>query len=100
MTLNPVVQTITADEARRLTERIRATLRSSSVVAYAYWVLSHIDHFQAANFWVAMVEKVDLKSGDPVIALSNRCAEVRRTRQAMPKKVLPLADLPHMECPP
>lgn len=66
---------------------VRRTDSPPSVAAYTYWVLSGIDTFEAANFWVAMAEKVGLKSGDPVIALSNRFAEVRRNRQTLSKSV-------------
>lgn len=55
------------------------------IAAYTYWVLARIDVFEAANFWVAMAEKVELKSGDPVIALSNKFAEIRRNRSVLPK---------------
>lgn len=58
-----------------------------AVAAYSYYVLGKIDLFQAANFWVALADKVELKSGDPVIALANRFAEMRRNRQVMPKLV-------------
>lgn len=66
---------------------VRRTDCPPSVAAYTYWVLSGIDTFEAANFWVAMAEKVGLNSGDPVIALSNRFAEVRRIRQTLSKSV-------------
>lgn len=56
-----------------------------SVVAYTYFVLSQIDAFQAANFWVAAAEKVGLAKGDPVIALTNRFAESRRNRERFSK---------------
>lgn len=58
-----------------------------AIAAYSYWVLGRIDLFQAANFWIAMAEMANLKPGDPVIALSNRFAEVRRNRQTLPKNV-------------
>lgn len=52
-----------------------------SIVAYTHYVLSRIDTFDAANFWTAAANKVGLKQGDPVIALTNRFAEARRNRQ-------------------
>ncbi len=54
-----------------------------SVVAYSFMTLSRIDAFAAANFWVAAADKVGLKSGDPVIALTNRFAEARRNRERL-----------------
>lgn len=66
---------------------VRRTDCPPAVAAYTYWILARIDIFQAANFWIAMAEKVNLKSGDPVIALANRFAEIRRNRQALPRNV-------------
>lgn len=51
-----------------------------SIVAYAFMVMSRIDPFAAGNFWVSASEKVGLKTGDPVLAMTNRFAEARRNR--------------------
>ena len=59
----------------------------ATVAAYTYWVLAQIDRFDAANFWLALADKTDLKGGDPVLALSNRFAEIRRAHQTLPKNV-------------
>lgn len=78
-------------EIRAAVEFIKPLVRRTdcppAVAAYTYWVLAKIDLFQAANFWVAAAEKVGLKPGDPVIALTNRFAETRRNRQTLPKLV-------------
>lgn len=56
-----------------------------AIVAYSFMVLSRIDSFAAANFWVSASEKVGLTAGDPVIALTNRFAEARRNREKLPR---------------
>lgn len=58
-----------------------------SVVAYTFFVLGQIDLYEAANFWTAAAEKVGLRSGDPVIALTNRFAEARRNREVLSKRI-------------
>ncbi|TAJ21820.1 MAG: hypothetical protein EPO65_00535 [Dehalococcoidia bacterium] len=58
-----------------------------AVVAYTFWRLSQIDMFEAAQFWVAASEKVGLKPGDPVLALTNRAAEARRNREVLTKRI-------------
>lgn len=65
----------------------RKTDCPATVAAYTYYVMAEIDVFEAANFWIALAEKIDLKAGDPVLALSNRFAEIRRGRQTLPKPV-------------
>lgn len=66
---------------------VRRTDCPPAVAAYTYWVMAGIDVFEAANFWIGMAEKVGLKAGDPVIALSNRFAEARRNRQVLSKPI-------------
>ena len=54
-----------------------------AVVAYTFMVMASIDAFAAGNFWVSAAEKVGLKAGDPVIAMTNRFAEARRNRERL-----------------
>ncbi|WP_370291532.1 hypothetical protein [Nocardioides sp.] len=54
-----------------------------SMVAYTHFRLAKIDVFDAANFWNAASEKIGLREGDPVIAMTNRFAEARRNRQPL-----------------
>lgn len=57
-----------------------------SVVAYSFMMLARIDLYDAANFWLAAADKVGLKSGDPVIALTHRFAEARRSRERLSRE--------------
>jgi hypothetical protein len=59
-----------------------------SVVAYTYLILRRIDPKEAAEFWVGVAEKVGLDRGDPILALSHRLAEARRSREALSRGVL------------
>lgn len=61
----------------------RRTDCAPAVVAYTHFTLAKIDVFEAANFWTAASDKVGLRAGDPVIALTNRFAEARRNRQPL-----------------
>jgi hypothetical protein len=70
--------------ARRIARRVDCPL---AVVAYTYWVLAGIDATKAAEFWVAAADKVGLREGDPVIALTNRFAEARRAREQLTKRI-------------
>lgn len=58
-----------------------------SVVAFTYYVFAQIDPTDAAEFWVAAANKVGLREGDPVIALTNRFAEARRNRERLTKRM-------------
>lgn len=53
-------------------------------VTYTHWVLSRIDADAATDFWRAAAEKTGLVAGDPVIALTERFAEARRSRERIP----------------
>lgn len=57
-----------------------------AVVAYTFFVFARIDMFEAAQFWTGAADKVGLKPGDPVIALTNRFAEARRNRERLAKR--------------
>jgi hypothetical protein len=59
-----------------------------TVVAYTYFVLRRIDPKGAAEFWLGVAEKVGLRDGDPVLALSNRLAESRRRREYLDRRML------------
>lgn len=61
----------------------RRTDCTPAVMAHSMLVLSRIDQMQAATFWLDAAEKVGLRPGDPVIALTNRFAEARRNRQRL-----------------
>lgn len=54
-----------------------------AIVAYSFMVMARIDTFAAGNFWISAAEKVGLKAGDPVIAMTNRFAEARRNRERL-----------------
>lgn len=55
-----------------------------SLVAYTHWVMAGIDQEDALAFWRDASEKIGLTAGDPVIALTNRFAESRRTNERVP----------------
>lgn len=57
-----------------------------AVVAYTFFMFARIDMFDAAQFWTAAADKVGLKAGDPVIALTNRFAEARRNRERLARR--------------
>lgn len=57
-----------------------------AMVAYTYLVMCRIDPVAAAEFWVGMADKIGLREGDPVIALSNRFAEARRNRERINRR--------------
>lgn len=59
-----------------------------AVVAFTYFTLAQIDTFEAAQFWTAAAEKVGLRDGDPVIAMTNRFAEARRSREVLSKRAM------------
>lgn len=56
-----------------------------SMVAYTYLIMRRISAQDAAAFWVGMSDKVGLREGDPVLALSERLAEARRRRERLPR---------------
>lgn len=58
-----------------------------SIVAYTTLVLSRIHPAQARQFWIDAAEKAGLSAGDPVIALTNRFAEARRSRERLTKRM-------------
>lgn len=57
-----------------------------SMVTYTTWALGRINPKQAYDFWLAAAEKADLRPGDPVIALTNRFAEARRSHERLPRR--------------
>lgn len=52
-----------------------------SLVAYSHWRFSQLDLEEATIFWRDAAEKVDLKAGDPVLALTSRFASARRSQE-------------------
>lgn len=66
----------------------RATDCKPAMVAYAFMILARIDYEDAIAFWAAASEKVGLRDGDPVIAMTNRFAESRRNRQTLTNDAL------------
>lgn len=58
-----------------------------SVVAFSFYKMAEIDPQGAADFWTAAADKVGLKPGDPVIALTNRFAEARRNRERLTRRM-------------
>lgn len=57
---------------------------AKSIVAYTHWRFAKIDMDDATNFWRDAAEKVGLKYGDPVLALTNRFAMARRQKERVP----------------
>lgn len=82
VTRHGVMKLLSAGEAQRYARRSDAT---PAMVTYTHWVLSQIDYDEATAFWRDAAEKAGLASGDPVIALTNRFAEARRNREALPR---------------
>lgn len=73
-----------AEDAAAFASRFaRKTDCKPAMVGYTYMKLSEIDAQDAYDFWVAASEKVNLRAGDPVIALTNRLAESRRNRESL-----------------
>lgn len=58
-----------------------------SVVAFSFFKMAEVDPQGAADFWTAAADKVGLKPGDPVIALTNRFAEARRNRERLTRRI-------------
>jgi hypothetical protein len=54
---------------------------SATLVTYTHWVFSKISPEDAYTFWCDAAEKTGLASGDPILALTNRFAESRRSRE-------------------
>lgn len=59
-----------------------------TLVAYASWRFSEISTAASADFFDAASHKVGLTDGDPVIALTDAFAELRRSRKRMPHEAL------------
>lgn len=79
-----VSQHPTVEDAAGFASRYaRKTDCRPAMVGYTYMKLSEIDAQDAHDFWVAASEKVNLRPGDPVIALTNRLAEARRNREQL-----------------
>jgi hypothetical protein len=57
---------------------------SATIVTYSHWVFAQISPEDAYSFWCDAAEKTGLSSGDPVLALTNRFAEARRSRERVP----------------
>lgn len=67
-----------AEHARKHSRRVDA---NPSIVAFTTWRLARINSEQAYKFWEDAAERVGLDRGDPVIAMTDRFAEVRRSRE-------------------
>lgn len=61
----------------------RSTDCKPAMVAYTFMMLARIDYEDALAFWAAASEKIGLRDGDPVIAMTNRFAESRRNRSPL-----------------
>lgn len=57
---------------------------AKSIVAYTHWRFSMIDLDDATAFWRDAAEKVGLEAGDPVLALTKRFAQARRSKERVP----------------
>lgn len=57
-----------------------------SVAAYSHWEMTHLNHQEADIFWKDVAERANLPHGDPALVLSNRLAEIRRARIALPRE--------------
>jgi hypothetical protein len=58
-----------------------ADIPSVGVGAYAYWRMQLLDPEAALAFWTSASDKVGLKFGDPVLAMTRRFAQARRQRE-------------------
>lgn len=56
-----------------------------TIIAYTHYTLAQLDVEEATDFWIDMAEKAELSKGDPVLALIQRLADMRRLRQRVPK---------------
>lgn len=54
-----------------------------AVVIYSHMILNRLDPFEAAQFWIDAADKIGLKAGDPVLAMTARFAEARRSREKL-----------------
>lgn len=66
---------------------VKRTDCTPAVVSYTHWILAGIDQEDADAFWTDMVDKVGLDRGDPILALAERFADIRRLQQYVPKRV-------------
>lgn len=65
----------------------RRTDCPASVVAFSYFTLARIAPQDAVDFWTSAADKVGLRPGDPVIAMTNRFAEARRNRERLTRRM-------------
>lgn len=73
-----------AEESAAFASRYaRKTDCRPALVGYTHLRLSEVDAQDAADFWIAAAEKVNLRPGDPVMAMYNRFAEARRNREML-----------------
>lgn len=54
---------------------------TKTLVTYTHWQFARIDLDAATAFWRDASEKVQLVKGDPILALTNRLASARRSRE-------------------
>ncbi|PZE66941.1 hypothetical protein [Curtobacterium sp. MCBD17_021] len=58
-----------------------------ALVTYTHWRFAEYDEGAATEFWMDASQKVGLRPGDPVIAMTNWFAENRRARRSWPESV-------------
>lgn len=61
----------------------RPTDCTPAIVGFTAWRLAQIDAAQAFQFWEDAAARVNLPAGDPVLAMTWKFAEARRSRQTL-----------------
>ncbi|MBE7953583.1 hypothetical protein ILP86_04515 [Microbacterium sp. R1] len=64
----------------------RRTDVAPSMVAYTHWVFAQLSPEDADAFWRDAAEKIGLRFGDPVIALTNLFSDARRNRRTIDRR--------------
>ena len=54
-----------------------------AVAVHSFMILSRLDTFEAARFWVGLSNGAGLEAGDPVLTLRNRFSEARRGKEKL-----------------
>ena len=54
---------------------------SKSIVAYTHWRFSRLNLDDATAFWRDAAQKIDLPNGDPVLAVTSRFSQARRSHE-------------------
>lgn len=71
---------VSADIASRYSRKADAT---PSVVAYTHWRFAQLNLDEATAFWHDAAEKIGLTAGDPVLAMTSRFMEAKRSNQKL-----------------